>query len=107
MKSEIISNTNNPEGVRDCLIFSVTALRNKRDVRVFSSGNGVEIEEISDEKYNVKEQTNLFIENRGQILACRTCLKSRKKESSEICPISTMKDLLKLVEESDRVLTFG
>ena len=107
MKFEIILNTNNPEGVWNCLRFSVTALRNKHNVRVFSLDKGVEIEEISDEKYNVKEQTNLFIENRGQILACRTCLKSRKKESSEICPISTMKDLLKLVEESDRVLTFG
>jgi len=67
---------------------------------------GVEIEDIKDEKYNVAEQTDLFVKNKGQILACGTCLKSREKGGSNVCPISSMKDLLKLVEESDKVLTF-
>ena len=66
MKSEIISNTNNPEGVRDCLIFSVTALRNKHNVRVFSLDKGAEIEEISDEKYNVKEQQTYLLKTEGR-----------------------------------------
>ncbi len=68
---------------------------------------GVEIEDIKNEKYNVKEQADLFIENKGQILACGTCLKSRQKQSSNVCPISTMTELLKLVEESDKILSFG
>jgi uncharacterized protein involved in oxidation of intracellular sulfur len=47
------------------------------------------------------------MENKGEILACGTCLKARQKEETAACPISTMKDLLKLTEESDKILTFG
>ncbi|MBI4411895.1 MAG: DsrE family protein [Deltaproteobacteria bacterium] len=47
-----------------------------------------------------------FLENGGKILACGTCLKLRQKESSELCPLSTMKDLRELVRDSARVLTF-
>ena len=36
-----------------------------------------------------------------------TSLKARHKEGSNACPISTMKDLLKLIEESDKILTLG
>jgi len=50
---------------------------------------------------------DLFIKNQGQILACGTCLESRGKQGSSVCPISTMNDLLRLVKESDKVLTFG
>jgi uncharacterized protein involved in oxidation of intracellular sulfur len=42
----------------------------------------------------------------GKILACGTCLKIRHSEGSELCPISTMGDLHKIVQESDKVLTF-
>ncbi|MDP4039768.1 MAG: DsrE family protein [Candidatus Pacearchaeota archaeon] len=107
MKFGIIIGTNEPEVVWNAFRFGSTSLKANHEVKVFLINKGVEIEDIKDEKYNVKEQTDLFIENKGQILACGTCLKSRKKESSNVCPISTMKDLLNLVEESDKVLTFG
>ena len=42
----------------------------------------------------------------GEILACGTCLKLRHTEGSELCPVSTMKDLYELVRDSDRVITF-
>jgi uncharacterized protein involved in oxidation of intracellular sulfur len=76
-------------------------------VKVFLINKGVEAEEIKSEKFNVTEQLHLFIESKGEILACGTCLKARQKEGEGTCPISTMKDLLKLVEESDKLLTFG
>ena len=107
MKLGIVIGTNEPEVVWNAFRFGVTALKANHEVKVFLINKGVEAEDIKDEKYNVKEQTDLFIENKGQILACGTCLKSREKEGSKVCPISTMKDLLKLVEESDKVLTFG
>ena len=62
---------------------------------------------IKSEKFNVAEQLQSFVENNGEILACGICLKARHKEGTEVCPISTMKDLLKIVEESDRLLAFG
>jgi hypothetical protein len=33
-------------------------------------------------------------------------MKARQKEESNFCPIATMKDLLEIVEWSDKVLTF-
>ena len=107
MEIGIILNTNEPEVVWNAFRFGNTSLKESHQVKVFLMNKGVEIEGIKDEKYNIKEQTDLFIKNKGQIMACGTCLKSRYKEGSNICPISTMKDLLKLLEESDKVLTFG
>jgi uncharacterized protein involved in oxidation of intracellular sulfur len=76
-------------------------------VKVFLVNRGVEVEDIKSEKFDLKEQINSFMENKGEILACGTCLKARRKEETAVCPISTMKDLLKLTEESDKILTFG
>ena len=107
MKLGIVISTNEPETVWNALRLCVTALKNKHKTKIFLLGKGVELEEIKNKKFNVKEQIDLFIKNKGQILACGTCLVSRSKEGSSVCPISTMDNLLKLVEESDKVLTFG
>ena len=107
MKLGIILNTNNSEEAWNCLRFGNTALKEKHSVKIFLLGKGVELEGIKERKYNINEQIDLFLENKGQIVACGSCLKSREKEGSTVCPISTMKDLLKMVEESDKVLTFG
>lgn len=58
---------------------------------------------IRSEKFNVQEQLQKFNELSGTMLACGTCIKSRQMQFA-ICPISTMKDMLKIVEESDKVL---
>jgi uncharacterized protein involved in oxidation of intracellular sulfur len=107
MKIGVVISTNEPEVVWNAFRFGVTALASKHEVKVFLMNTGVEIEDIKSKKYNVKEQVGSFIENKGQILACGTCLKSRQKQESNVCPISTMSDLLKLIEESDKILTFG
>ncbi len=107
MKFGIVISTNEPEVVWNAFRFGNMSLKANHEVKVFLINKGVEIEDIKDEKYNAKEQIDSFIENKGQILACGTCLKARAKGGSNVCPISTMKDLLKLVEESDRILTFG
>lgn len=107
MKLGIVISTNEPEVVWNAFRFGSVSLKASHEVKIFLINSGVEAGNIKSEKYNVKEQIDSFIENNGQILACGTCLKIRKKEGSKTCPISTMKDLLKLVEESDKVLTFG
>ncbi|MBS3122370.1 DsrE family protein [Candidatus Woesearchaeota archaeon] len=107
MKIGIIIATNEPEVVWNAFRFGLISLTSNHTVKVFLINKGVEVEDINDKKYNIKEQITSFIENKGQILACGTCLKSREKEGSSVCPISTMKDLLKLVEDSDKLLTFG
>lgn len=107
MKIGIVISTNEPEVVWNAFRLGVTSLKANHEVKAFLINKGVEVEDINDEKYDVKKQIDSFIENKGQILACGTCLKSRQKEGTNVCPISTMKDLLKLVEESDKILTFG
>ncbi len=107
MKIGIIISTIEPETVWNAFRLGNVSLKENHEVKIFLINKGVEIVDIKNEKYNIKEQTDSFIENRGQILACGTCLKSRNKVGSEVCPISTMKDLLKLIEDSDKVLTFG
>ena len=107
MKIGIILSTNEAETTWNAFRFGVTALKANHQAKVFLLNKGVEMEDIQSEKYNVKEQADSFLENKGQILACGTCLQSRQKEASKVCPISTMKDLLKMVEESDKILTFG
>ena len=74
---------------------------------MFLVNKGVEAEDIKNDKFNVKEQIDAFIGNKGELLACGTCMKARLKESSDYCPIATMQDLLAIVEESDKILTFG
>ena len=108
MKIGIILNSNEPETVWNVFRFGVEALNEEHTVKLFLLGKGVEAENVKDDKFPViKKLIQKFVKNSGIILACGTCLKIREKEESNICPSSTMKDLLKLVEESDKVLTFG
>ena len=107
MKLGIVLSTKEPEKAWNAFRLGVTALKANHVVKVFLLNEGVEAEEIQSEKYNVKGQIDAFIQNKGEMLACGTCLKSRQREGSSVCPVSTMQDLLKMVEESDRILTFG
>ncbi len=107
MKIGIVISTNEPEVVWNALRFGNISLQANHNVKVFLINKGVEIEDIKDENHNVQEQTGLFLQNKGQIFTCGTCLKARQKQGSTVCPVSTMKDLLKIVEESDKILTFG
>ena len=105
MKIGIIISTADAEVVWNALRFANTAVLEEHKVKIFLLGKGVEIENIRDEKFNVKEQIDRLNQLGGQMLACGTCIKTRQMQF-EVCPISTMKDMLKLVTESDRVLTF-
>ena len=69
---------------------------------------GSELDIISDsENFDISVKVAEFKELKGEIYACGTCLKVRGKGESKVCPVSTMSDLLKMVESSDKVLVFG
>ena len=78
----------------------------KDEVKVFFIGKGVEYQKVSTDKFNTVEQADKFLRSAGKIYACGTCIKSRDQGSSEMCPISTMKDMHEIVKESDKVVTF-
>ena len=108
MKIGIILNTNDAETCWNCFRFGNEALKNNHSVKIFLLGKGVEIENVKDDRFPLLEGSiKKFIKNSGVILACGTCLKLRGKEESNICPVSAMEDMLKLVEESDKIVTFG
>ena len=73
----IISNTD-PELVWNALRFANTAILEGHQVKIFLLGAGVEIEGIRSEKFNVQEELEKFNELSGTMLACGTCIKSRR-----------------------------
>ena len=108
MKIGVILNTNDAETCWNCFRFGNEALANAHTVKIFLLGKGVEVENVKDDTFPLLEGSiKKFLKSHGIVLACGTCLKIRQKEESGICPVSTMKELLHLVEESDKVLTFG
>ncbi|MEK6793050.1 MAG: DsrE family protein [Nanoarchaeota archaeon] len=106
MKIGIVINTNDPETVWNAFRFGVTSLKARHEVKIFLYGKGVESERIESE-FNIKEQISLFCNNGGKILACESCLNTRPKTKSNVCMIGHQKDLLEIVEKSDKILTFG
>lgn len=105
MKIGIIISSNDPEKVWNALRFANTAISEEQSVTIFLLGKGVEIENIQNKKFNVNDQLDKLKQFGGTMIACGTCIKSRNMQF-EACPISTMKDMLKLVIESERLLTF-
>lgn len=106
MKIGIIISNSDPETVWNVLRFVNTAVLDKHQVEIFLLGQGVEIENITSGKFDIQEQLNKFNESKkGQLYACGTCIKSRQMQFNT-CPISTMKEMLRIVTESDKLLTF-
>jgi sulfur relay (sulfurtransferase) complex TusBCD TusD component (DsrE family) len=107
MKIGIVLSTNDPEEVWNAFRFGNIALEENHAVRVFLVNKGVEAEDIRSERFPVGEQLQSFVENKGELLACGTCMRARQKEGSKFCPIATMKDLLEITAWSDKILSFG
>jgi len=106
MKIGIIIETKEPEKAWNAFRFAVTAKKQNHEVKVFLMGEAVECEGLIHEKYNVDEQLKNFVSTGGEIMACGTCLKSRQKDGTESCPLSTMVDCLGIVEWADKIITF-
>ncbi|MBU2567989.1 MAG: DsrE family protein [Elusimicrobia bacterium] len=106
MKLGIIIHSSDAETTWNAFRLANLSLTEKDEVKIFLLAKGVEYENLSNEKFNIFKLAQDFVNNNGKILACGTCLKLRQKEGTELCPLSSLKDLYKLVEECDKVLTF-
>ena len=108
MKLGIILQSNKPEHAWNTFRLGITAQKAGHQVEIFLMNEGSELDVIPDSKnFDISTKVAEFKELEGKIYACGTCLKVRGKEESNVCPISTMSDLLKMVESSDKVLVFG
>lgn len=106
MKLGIIVNTNDPETVWNALRLGNMALSVGNEVSMFLLGNGVEIETIKEESFDVAGVLEEFVNSGGFLLACGACLKVRHLETSA-CPVSTMPELVEMISNSDKVVTLG
>jgi len=108
MKLGIVLQSNQPEHVWNTFRFGITALKANHQVEIFLMSEGSELETIADTKdFDIAAKVAEFKALKGKIYACGSCLKVRGKEESKVCPVSTMSDLLNMIERSDKVLTFG
>ena len=105
MKLGLIIYSTDAETVWNGFRLGVFSLTQGDQVTAFLLAKGVECESLDTAQFKVTEQMQAFVDNGGRILACGTCLKLRHSEGSEICPLSTMKDLYEIVRDSDRVVT--
>lgn len=106
MKLGIIIYSNEPEVVWNAFRLANFALNNQDQVKVFLLAKGVECENIDTEQFKVTEQMEIFVKQGGKIFACGTCLKLRGSQGTQLCPLSSMKDLYEIIKESDKIITF-
>ena len=108
MRLGIILQSNKPEHVWNTFRLAITAQKAGNETEVFLMSEGSELEDIRDtEDFDISAKVSEFKALKGGLYACGSCLKVRGKEGSNVCPVSTMTDLLAMVERSDKVLVFG
>ena len=106
MKLGIIIYSTDAETVWNAFRLGGFALKEGDAVDIFLLAKGVECESLDTDQFPVTVQMKDLLERGGKILACGTCLKLRGSEGTEMCPLSTMKDLYELVRDSDKVVSF-
>ena len=106
MKLGIVVYSSDAETAWNAFRLALFALKQGDSVRVFLLAKGVECESLQSEQFPVKDQMQKFVDAGGAILACGTCLKIRRSEGTELCPLSTLQDLYEIVRDSDKVVTF-
>ena len=107
MKLGIILQSNKQEHVWNTFRLGITTLKAGHQAEIFLMNEGSELDSIPDTKdFDISARVAEFKELKGNIYVCGTCIKLRGKENN-VCPVSTMSDLLKMIENSDKVLVFG
>lgn len=98
----IVLETSDPERAWNAFRLGITALEEGKDVSAFLLEEGVEAEEIADERFDVRDRREAFAGTGGELLACGICLEIRNGDGSEVCPVSTLSGLLEVVTDADR-----
>lgn len=106
MKLGIIVYSTDAEVVFNAFRLANFSLKEKDDVRLFLLASGVEYESLHSENFPINDLAQFFVDYGGHILSCGTCLNLRQQESSELCPLSNMKDLYELIRDCDKTVTF-
>lgn len=106
MKLGIVIYSDHPETVWNAFRLVNFSLNKNDAVSVFLLPKGVESESLHNNKFDITEQMNNLINYNGILHACGTCIKIRNKQSTELCPLSTMADLYEIINSSDKIISF-
>ncbi len=106
MKLGIIISQNDPETVWNVFRLANHAFNKGDTVSIFLTGKGVEYEQLSSSKFNIKEQVGKFLGLGGEIIACGTCMAIRKQKNNKECPVGGIENLYELIINYDKVMTF-
>ena len=69
-------------------------------------GGGVDYGDSSAKPFDSVLEADKLVKAGGRMMACGTCLKLRQKQGSNVCLLSNMDDLYRLVAESDKIVSF-
>lgn len=105
MKLGLMIYSTDAEALWNGFRLGVFALKAGDKVKAFLFAKGVECESHTAEPFDVKQMMQTFVDEGGEILACGTCLKLRHSQGTELCPLSTMKDLYELIRDCDKVIS--
>jgi uncharacterized protein involved in oxidation of intracellular sulfur len=106
VKLGIIIYSNDAETVWNAFRLANYALQQRDAVKIFLLGKGVECEALDTKQFPITQEMKECTAKGGEIFACGTCLKMRKKNPSDICFFSSMKDLYEIVHHCERILSF-
>ena len=102
----IVIYSNDIETVWNALRFANFSKNQGDTVSIFLLGKGVELDSLVKKNNELKEQTKEFLDKKGIILGCGTCLASRKISEPQVCKFSSMSDLYDIIRKSKIVMTF-
>ena len=107
MKLAIILSTNNAETNWNAFRLANLALKKGDGVSVFLLGEAVEYDKVNQEKFNIREQVDIFLQTeKATLVACGTCMNIRHQKDSKTCPMGGIEDLYALIINSEKVVTF-
>ena len=102
----VVITSNHPETVWNAFRLANFSLSKGDKTSIFLMANGVEAEGLNSERFDIINQMETFISNNGELYACGTCITYRNKNSSELCPISSMADLYEIINNADKLISF-
>jgi uncharacterized protein involved in oxidation of intracellular sulfur len=105
MKLGLVIYSTDAEALWNGFRLGAFALKAGDTVKAFLLAKGVECERHTAEPFNVKKKMQDFVDAGGEILACGSCLQLRNSQGTELCPLSTMKDLYELIRDSDKIIS--
>ncbi len=106
MKIGLVIYSGEAETVWSAFRYANHALSQGDKVSAFLIGQGVTIESVGTDIFQVGEQAQAYLRAGGKLMACKTCLELHHIKPSELYRVSVLKDLHEMVQESDKVLTF-